>query len=102
MLTRNGLIRHFVLFVSDLDTRRVEIAGIVQQPEGRWMQQIARNLTDVDDGWLNGYRYFIHDRDPLFTESSRALLKSAGVTTVKLSARSPNLKAYASYCTLCG
>lgn len=42
VLTRNGLVRHFVLFVIDLETRRVEIAGIVQQPDGRWMQQIAR------------------------------------------------------------
>ena len=66
VLTRSGLIRYFVLFVIDLETRRVEIAGIVQQPEGRWMQQIARNLTDVDSGWLNGCRYLIHDRDPLY------------------------------------
>ena len=95
VLTRNGLIRHFVLFVIDLKTRRVEIAGIIQQPDGRWMQQIARNLTDVDDGSLNGCRYLIHDRDPLFTETFTALLKSAGVKTVKLPARSPNLNAYA-------
>ena len=59
------------------------------------MQQIARNLTDVDGDWLNGCRYLIHDRDPLFAELFRALLGSAGVTTVKLPARSPNLNAYA-------
>jgi hypothetical protein len=29
----------------DLQTRRVEIAGIAQQPDGEWMKQIARNLT---------------------------------------------------------
>ena len=95
VLTRNGFIRYLMLFVIDLETRRVEIAGIVQQPEGRWMQQIARNLTDVDGDWLNGCRYLIHDRDPLFTETFTAMLKSAGVTTVKLPARSPNLNAYA-------
>ena len=37
----------------------------------------------------------IHDRDPLFTEKFSALLRSTGVTTVKLPARSPNLNAYA-------
>ena len=42
-----GLIRYFVLFVIDLKTRRVEIAGLVAQPDGRWMTQVARNLTDV-------------------------------------------------------
>ncbi len=59
------------------------------------MSQIARNLTDAEDGFLNGSRYLIHDRDPLFTKSFREVLKSSGVTTLKLPARSPNLNAYA-------
>ncbi len=95
VLTRAGLVRYFVLFVIDLQTRRVEIAGIAQQPNGEWMKQIARNLTDADDGFLNGARYLIHDRDPLFTEAFREILGSSGVRTVKLPARSPDLNAYA-------
>ena len=63
-----------VLFIIDLQTRRVEIAGIAQQPDGAWMKQIARNLTDVEDGFLKGARYLIHDRDPLFTEAFRGVL----------------------------
>ncbi len=59
------------------------------------MQQIARNLTDVDDGFLNGCRYLIHDRDPLFTEAFREVLESVGVKIIKLPPRSPNLNAYA-------
>ncbi len=90
-----GLVRYFVLFVIDLQSRRIEIAGIVQQPDGEWMKQIARNLTDADSGFLNGARYLIHDRDPLFTKRFRELLKPSGVKTVKLPARSPNLNAYA-------
>jgi hypothetical protein len=31
----------------------------------KWMQQIARNLTDPEDGFLRGVRYLILDRDPL-------------------------------------
>ena len=95
VITRSGLVRYFVLFVIDLKTRRVEIAGIIQQPEKEWMNQIARNLTDSEDGFLNGARYLIHDRDPLFTTSFREVLESSGVSTVKLPARSPNLNAYA-------
>lgn len=95
VITRSGLIRFFVLFVIDLKTRRVEIAGIIQQPEKEWMNQIARNLTDAEDGFLNGSRYLVHDRDPLFTKLFCEVLKSSGVTTVKLPARSPNLNAYA-------
>jgi transposase InsO family protein len=95
VLTRTGLVRHFVLFIIDLKTRRVEIAGIIRQPEREWMSQIARNLTDCDEGFLNGSRRLIHDRDPLFTMSFREILRSSGVETVKLPARSPNLNAYA-------
>jgi transposase InsO family protein len=95
VLTRTGLVRYFVLFIIDLQTRRVEIAGIVQQPEGGWMKQIARNLTDAEHGFLNGSRYLIHDRDPLFTDAFRDLLRTSGVKTVKLPVRSPDLNAYA-------
>ena len=59
------------------------------------MSQVARNFTDVEDGFLNGSRYLIHDRDPLFTRSFRVVLESSGVRTVKLPAQSPNLNAYA-------
>ena len=76
-------------------TRRIEIAGIVQQPNGEWMKQVARNLTDAYTGFLGQARYFIHDRDPLFTDAFRELLRSGGVDTVKLPARSPDLNAYA-------
>ena len=92
VLTARGLIRYFVLFVIDLETRRVEIAGIVHQPYEDWMKQIARNLTDAMDGFLRPTRFLIHDRDSLFSASFRATLSPAGVETVKLPARSPNLK----------
>jgi transposase InsO family protein len=94
-LTRTGLARYFVLFLIDLQTRRVEIAGISRRPDGEWMKQIARNLTDAEDGFLHGTRYLIHDRDPLFTDAFRELLESSGVEALKLPARSPDLNAYA-------
>ena len=95
VITRSGLVRYFVLFIVDLKTRRVEIAGIVPRPDGEWMSQVARNLTDAEDGFLNGSGFLIHDRDPLFTRAFRDVLKSSGVATIKLPARSPNLNAYA-------
>ncbi len=95
VLTTGGLIRYFVLFAIDLKTRRVEIAGISHQPYDEWMRQMARNLTDVVDGFLRDASYLIHDRDPLFSASFRATLTAVGVKTVKLPTRSPNLNAYA-------
>ena len=43
----------------------------------------------------SGKRYLIHDRDPLFTEAVRGLLRDSGVKPLRLPANSPNLNAYA-------
>ncbi len=59
------------------------------------MKQIGRNLTDSFDGFLADVRYVILDRDPLYTDAFRNLLKQAGVNIVRLPPRSPNLNAYA-------
>jgi putative transposase len=59
------------------------------------MSQIARNLTDAMDGLLTGKRYLIHDRDPLYTMEFLGILADAGIRSVKLPPRSPNLNAYA-------
>ena len=93
--TQRGLQRFMVLFFIDLSTRKVEIAGIGRAANGLWMSQIARNLTDSEDGILIGKRYLIHDRDPLFTAEFLSIITETGVESVKLPARSPNLNAYA-------
>jgi hypothetical protein len=68
-------------------------------PDEEWMLQIARNLTDPEHGFLKGKRFMIHDRDPLFTVQFRKTMKAGGVRTLKMPKQSPNLNAYASYCT---
>jgi transposase InsO family protein len=95
VLTLRGLVRHWVFFIMDVKTRAVEIAGITCQPSGAWMNQIARNLTDAEDGFLRGIRYLIIDRDPLYTRAFREMLKGSGVEPLRLPARSPNLNAHA-------
>ncbi len=94
VLTPGGLTRYYVFFVIELRTRYVEIAGIVHQPSGAWMMQVARNLLDCETGFLLGKKYLIMDRDPLYTHQFRKLLTSAGVTPLRLPARSPDLNAY--------
>lgn len=71
------------------------IGGITLVPNTRWVDQMARNLVDAVSGFLNGKTHLIHDRDPLFTAKFRDILKSAGVETARLPARSPNLNAFA-------
>ena len=95
VMTLRGLVRYHVLFVIELSTRVVEIAGIVPEPDGPWMEQAARNLTDALEGFLQGKRYLIHDRSPLFTKGFAGILKAAGVKVIKLPPRSPNLNPHA-------
>ena len=93
--TWRGIVRYFVLFVIDLKTRRVEIAGITAAPSGLWMQQVTRKLVDCEDLFLMGRSHLIHDSDPLYTHAFAGTLKRAGIERVKLPIRSPNLNAYA-------
>jgi transposase InsO family protein len=95
VLSWAGLVRYHVLFVIDLASRRVEIAGISRCPEGLWMEQVARNFLDAADGFLVGRRYLIIDRDPLYTREFRAAMKRGGVEVLRLPPSSPNLNAYA-------
>ncbi|HJX53020.1 MAG TPA: hypothetical protein VJ801_09675, partial [Polyangia bacterium] len=95
VVTLLGLIRYHVLFAIDIGSRTVEIAGIGRDPGGRWMEQLARNLVDMEDGFLRGKRYAIINRDPLYTKAFRGILKGEGVKAVRLPAKSPNLNAYA-------
>jgi transposase InsO family protein len=95
VLTLRGLVRYVVFFVMKLKTRTVEIAGITSEPDGAWMTQLARNLTDSSDGFLRGLQYIILDRDPLYTAAFRRLLRDSGVKPLVLPAWSPNLNAFA-------
>ena len=50
--TARGLVTYYVLFVMQIKTRSVHIAGVTTAPNGAYMKQVARNLTDVSDGFL--------------------------------------------------
>ena len=49
VLTFAGLVRHHVLFVIDIATRRVENAGVTNNACGTWTEQIARASIDSAD-----------------------------------------------------
>jgi len=93
--TAVGLVRYHVFFVIRLATREVQIAGIISEPNAAWMKQMARNLSDGLDGFLNGCRYLIHDRASLFSQEFGMILEVAGIESVCLPAHSPNLNAIA-------
>ena len=97
--TKGGLVTYYVLFVMEVATRRVYFAGCTPNPTEPWMKQVARNLVDCEEGFLNGKRYLIMDRDSKFTDRFRGILDGEGVEAVRLPPRSPNLNGYVACCT---
>jgi len=93
--TAVGLVRYHVFFAIRLATREVQIAGIIPEPNGACMKQMARNLSDGLSGFLNGCRYLIHDRASLFSQDFGMILEAGGIESVRLPAHSPNLNAIA-------
>ena len=54
----------------------------------------AHELTACDDGFLNGKKYVIMDRDATFRKSFHTMLADEGIESLRLPPRSPNLNAY--------
>jgi transposase InsO family protein len=93
--TRGGLVTYYIFFVIELSSRKVQIAGMTPNPNGPFMVQIARNLTDCRDGFLKGKNILLRDRDKKYCEQFDCILKDAGIEPKPLPAESPNLNAYA-------
>ena len=89
------MVTFYFFFMIELETRRIEIAGITPNPHEVWMLQIGRNATDPIDGFLAEKQYLILDRDSKFSSAFRDLLRQSGVQVIRLPYRSPNLNAYA-------
>src|SRR6185312_12434855 len=63
VLTWRGLATYYVLFVIQLETRRVTLAGFTRHSTEAWIIQMARNAVDDTAGGLRQCRYVLHDRD---------------------------------------
>jgi hypothetical protein len=95
VLTWRGLVTYYVLFFIELGSRRVSLGGITRHPHSSWMEQVARNATMENIGYLSGCRYLLHDRDKKFCREFRETLNAGGVKCAPIPARSPNLNSYA-------
>jgi putative transposase len=95
VLTRRGLMTYYVLFFIHLESRKICLAGITQHPDQEWMEQMARNVTMEDSGFLIEHKYLLHDRDSKYCTSFREVIEAGGVKPLALPPRSPNLNAYA-------
>ena len=89
------LKRFYVLFFIELATRRVRIAGITTNPDGRWVAQQARNLLmQLEDDDVQP-RFLIRDRDSKFTREFDEVFRSEEIRVIKAPVRAPKARAHA-------
>jgi hypothetical protein len=85
------LKRFYVLFFIELATRRVHLAGITTNPDGRWVTQQARNLLmELGDKGIRP-RFLVRDRDSTFTCDFDEVFRSEGIRVIKAPVQAPTL-----------
>jgi transposase InsO family protein len=89
------LKRFYVLFFVELATRRVWLAGITTNPDGRWVTQQARNLLMTLDDEDVRPCFLIRDRDSKFSRDFDEVFRSEGMRVIKAPVRAPKARAHA-------
>ncbi|MFT5049212.1 MAG: putative transposase [Chlamydiales bacterium] len=89
--TVTGLKTYYVLFMIELDTRRVHLAGITRHPNDMWMGYAGERAVE----FLNGRRFLICDGDTNFRYRFKNVMEAAGIKLVRTPYRAPNANAYA-------
>jgi hypothetical protein len=78
-----ALQRLYVLFVIELGSRRVHLAGCTPNPSGAWVTQQARQLAWTLPERATPVRFLIRDRDSKFTRHVDTVFRSEGVEIIR-------------------
>jgi transposase InsO family protein len=95
VLSWNGLVTYYTLFVIELRSRAVHVCGTTVSPNAEWRRQVARQLVDSVQGFALDKTHLIIDRDTKYVDAFRHTLESAGVKIVLCPPRVPQCNAYA-------
>ena len=85
----------YVLFVIELGSRRVHLAGVTDHPTGLWVAQQARNMVVSLGDQAVAWRFLIRDRDAKFTGVFDDVWRSTGTEIIRTPVQAPNANAVA-------
>jgi putative transposase len=89
------LRRLYVLFVIELGSRRVYLAGVTAHPTGLWVAQQARNLLASFGDRATAFEFLIRDRDAKFTRVFDDVWRATGAEIILTPIQAPNANAIA-------
>src|SRR2546428_10594422 len=85
----------YVLVIMEIGTRRILHFNVTEHPTAEWtLQQFRECITGEER-----YRFIIHDRDRIYSCELDSSLTTLGLRVLRTPYRSPQAKAYVSYCT---
>jgi hypothetical protein len=84
-----------VLFVIELGSRRVHLAGVTAHPTVWWVAQQARNLIAILDDQASAFKFLIRDRDTKFSRAFDDVWRSTGAEIIRTPVQAPNANAVA-------
>ena len=90
-----GLSRLYVLFVIELDRRRVWLAGVIANRTGTWVAQQARELLTEMGAQAGRFHMLIRDCDAKFTAAFDHVFAADDIRVIRTPVRAPKANAYA-------
>src|SRR5678815_1059074 len=93
--TARGLVTYYTLFVIELHSRRVHVAGSTRYPNEVFVIQAMRGLTNAIDGVLASGCVLVCDRDRKWSRAVLESLEGERVQIIRTPFRAPNCNAYA-------
>ena len=93
--TARGLVTYYTLFIIELQSRRVHVAGSTRYPDEAFVMQAIRGSANPIDGVLADGGVLICDRDRKWSRAVLEFLEQEGVRIIRTPFLAPNCNAYA-------
>ena len=83
--TARGLVTYYTVFIIELQSRRVHVAGSTRYPDEAFVLQAMRSLSNAIDGVLSNGSVPICDRDQRWSRAVLEFLEQEGIRVIRTS-----------------